>query len=63
MEHRKDERVGYCNGIQDFRSFGQSEIQKLNSIQPQFCTETEINSEVNLKNFVTSKPFGGELYE
>jgi hypothetical protein len=58
MKHRKDERVDYCNGIQDFRSFGQSEIQKLNSVQPQFCPETKISNEVDLPNFVTSKPFG-----
>jgi hypothetical protein len=59
MDHRKDERVYYRNDIQDFRSFGQSETQKLSSVQPQFCPETEISSEVNLQNSVSSKPLVG----
>jgi hypothetical protein len=59
MDHRKDEKVSYHNGIQDFWGFGQSETRKLSSVQPQFCPETEISSEVNLQNSVASKPFGG----
>jgi hypothetical protein len=59
MDHRKSERVAYHNGIRDFQSFGQSETQKLGSVQPQFYPETEISSEVDLRNSVTSKPFGG----
>jgi hypothetical protein len=59
MYHRKSERVAYHNGIRDFQSFGQSETQKLGSFQLQFCLETEISSEVDLQNFVTSKLFGG----
>jgi hypothetical protein len=47
MDHRKSERVVYRNGIRDFQSFGQSEIQKLSSDQPQFGPETEISSEVD----------------
>jgi hypothetical protein len=48
MEHRKAERVSYHNGIQDFHSFGQSNTQKLSSVQPLFCPATEISSEVDL---------------
>jgi hypothetical protein len=56
MDHRKAERVSYHNGIRDFWSFSQSETQKLGSVQPQFCPEIEISSD--LRNSVTSKPFG-----
>jgi hypothetical protein len=56
MDHRKAERVSYHNDIWDFRSFDQSETQKLSSVQPLFCPETEFSSEVNLQNSVTSKP-------
>jgi hypothetical protein len=59
MDHQKAEKVGYHNGIRDFWSFGQSETQKLSSVQPQFCPETEISSEVNLQNSVSSKPLVG----
>jgi hypothetical protein len=59
MDHRKAEKVSYRNGIQGFRSFGQSKTQKLSSVQPQFCPETEISSEVNLQNSVSSKPLVG----
>jgi hypothetical protein len=48
MDHREDERVSYCNAIQNFWSFGQSEAQKLSFVQPLFCPETEFNSEVDL---------------
>jgi hypothetical protein len=51
--------VSYHNGIRDFQSFGKSETQKLSSVQPLFCPETEISSEVDIQNSVTSKPFGG----
>jgi hypothetical protein len=59
MHHQKAEGDAYHNGIQDFRSFSQSETQKLSSAQPLFCPETEISSEVDLQNSVTSKPFDG----
>jgi hypothetical protein len=59
MDHRKAERVSYHDGIWYFPSFGQSETRKLSSVQPLFFPETEINSEVDLRNSVTSKPFGG----
>jgi hypothetical protein len=59
MDHQKDEKVGYRNGIQDFWSFGQSETQKLSSVQPQFCPDTEISSEVDLQNSISSKPLDG----
>jgi hypothetical protein len=59
MDHHKPERVAYHNDIQDFQSFSQSKTQKLSSIQRQFCPKTEISSEVDLQNSVTSKPFGG----
>jgi hypothetical protein len=29
LEHQKDERVSYQNGIRDFHNFGPSETQKL----------------------------------
>jgi hypothetical protein len=59
MDHRKAERVPYHDGIRYFQSFGQSKIQKLSSVQSLFCPETEMSSEVDLRNSVTSKPFGG----
>jgi hypothetical protein len=59
MDHRKAERVFYHDGIQYFQSFGQSETRKLSSVQPLFYPETEISSEVNLQNSVTSKPLSG----
>jgi hypothetical protein len=59
MDHRKSERVSYHNGIRYIRSFGQSETQKLSSVQPLFCLQTEISSKVDLQNAATSKPFGG----
>jgi hypothetical protein len=37
MDHWKAERVSYRDGIQDVWCFGQSEIQKLSSVQPLFC--------------------------
>jgi hypothetical protein len=59
MHHQKDERVSYRNGILDFPSFGQSETQKLSSVQLLFCPETEFSSEVNLQNSMRSKPLVG----
>jgi hypothetical protein len=56
MDHQKAERVAYHNGIQDFWSLSQSETQKLSSVQPWFCPETEISIEVDLQNSVSSKP-------
>jgi hypothetical protein len=47
MDHRKAERVGYQFGIQDFRSFNQSEAQRLSSVQPLFCPEAEFSSDVD----------------
>jgi hypothetical protein len=55
MDHWKAEKVGYRNGIRDVRSFGQPETQKMSSVQLQFCLETEISSEVDLQNYVSSK--------
>jgi hypothetical protein len=59
MDHRKAERVSYHYGIRYFRSFSQSETQKLCSVQPMFCPKTEISSEVGFQNYVTSNPLGG----
>jgi hypothetical protein len=59
MDHWKTERVFYRNGIQNFRSFGQSEAQKFSSVQPLFYLGIEFSSEVDLQNSVTSKPFVG----
>jgi hypothetical protein len=59
MDHWKAEKVGYRNGIRDVRSFGQPETQKMSFVQLQFCLETEISSEVDLQNFVSSKPLVG----
>jgi hypothetical protein len=56
MDHQKSERVSYRNGIWDLRSFDQSETQKLSSVQPLFCPETEFNSECDIQNYVTPKP-------
>jgi hypothetical protein len=56
MDHQKAERVGYRNGIRSFQSFSQSEAQKLRSILPLFCPETEFSSDVGHENSVTSKP-------
>jgi hypothetical protein len=60
MDRRNSERVADCNGIQNFWSFGQSEIQKLISIQPPVCPEAKFSSKVELQNIVTSKPFSGQ---
>jgi hypothetical protein len=54
MDHRKAERVANGNGIRDFWSFGQSEIQKLSSVQMLFCPDAEFSSLVDLQNSVTS---------
>jgi hypothetical protein len=62
MDHRKAERVVYRNGIRNFQSFDQSETQKFSSVQPLFCPETEFSSEVDLQNFITSKPFSGQSH-
>jgi hypothetical protein len=60
MNHWKAKRVTYQNSIQDFRSVGQSETQKLSSVQPLFYPETEFSSEVDIQNSVTSKPLSGQ---
>jgi hypothetical protein len=57
MDYQKAKRVSYCNGIQDFWIFGQSEMQKLSSVQPLFCPETKFSSKVDLQNSITSKLF------
>jgi hypothetical protein len=49
MDHWKSDRVSYHNGIQHFQSFGQSDTQKLSSVQPQSSPETETSSEVSSK--------------
>jgi hypothetical protein len=59
MDRQKAERVSYHDGIRYFRCFGQSETRKLSSVQPLFCPEAEISSEVDFRNSVTSKPLGG----
>jgi hypothetical protein len=46
-DHQKDERVTYQNGIHDIWSFSQLEAQKLRSVQPLFCPETEFSSNVD----------------
>jgi hypothetical protein len=55
MDHRKAERVGYRNGIQSFRSFGQSEAQRLNPDQLRFCPEAKISSDISHQNSETPK--------
>jgi hypothetical protein len=57
MNYWKAERVAYHNSIWDFRTFGQSETQKLSSVQPLFSPEIEFSSKVDLQNSVTSKLF------
>jgi hypothetical protein len=56
MDHQKVERVVYQNGIRDSQSFIQSETQKLRSVQPLLCPETEFSTDVDRQNSVTSKP-------
>jgi hypothetical protein len=56
MDHQNAERVAYRNAIRDFQSFGQSKTQKLSSVQPLFCPETEFSSEVDLQYSIHSKP-------
>jgi hypothetical protein len=60
MDHRKFEKVAYQFGIQNFQSFGQFKAQKLRSILPLLCRETEFCSDVNRQNSVTPKPFSGQ---
>jgi hypothetical protein len=56
IDYQKAERVGYRNGIWSFQSFGQSEAQKLNPDQLQFCPETKFSSDISRQNSVTPKP-------
>jgi hypothetical protein len=56
MDHQKSKRVSYQFGIQDFRSFSQSEVQKLNSNRLRFGPETKFSSSVGPLNSVTPKP-------
>jgi hypothetical protein len=60
MDHQKAERVVIRNGIQDFRSFGQSEMGKCRSVPPLFCPETEFSSDINYQDSLTSKSFSGQ---
>jgi hypothetical protein len=62
MDHQKAERVAYQKDIQDFWSFGQSEIQILRSVQLLFCREIEFRSNVDHQNSVTSKPFNKQSH-
>jgi hypothetical protein len=55
MDNQKAERVGYRNGIQRFRSFRQSEAQRLNHDQLRFCPEAKISRDIGRQNFVTPK--------
>jgi hypothetical protein len=59
-DHRKAKTVLYRNGIWNFWSFSQPEAQKLSSVQPPFCPETEFSREVDLRNSVTSQLFSGQ---
>jgi hypothetical protein len=56
MDHQKYERVDYHNGIWSFRSFGQSEAQRLNPDQLRFCLEAKLSSNAGHQNSVTPKP-------
>jgi hypothetical protein len=47
LDHQKAERVTYQFYIWDFRSFSQSETQKLRSILPLSCPESEFSSGVD----------------
>jgi hypothetical protein len=51
MDRQKSEGVAYHFGIRDFWSFSQSETQKLRSVVPLFCPETEFSSDVDYKKF------------
>jgi hypothetical protein len=62
MNQWKSERVSYQNGIRDFRSFDQSETQKLRSVQPLFCLKTELSSDVDRHNSVTSRTLSGQSH-
>jgi hypothetical protein len=55
MEHWRDKRFGYHNGIRIFWSFGQSKAQKLNSDLLLFCLEMKFSSDIDRQNSVTSK--------
>jgi hypothetical protein len=59
--HQKAERVLFRNGIQDFRSFSQSETGNSWSIPPLFYPETKFSSEVDRQNSVTSKLFSRKV--
>jgi hypothetical protein len=62
MDYRKYERVAYQIGIRYFWIFGQSETQKLRSVQPLFCPEIEFSSDVDHQNSVTSKLLSGQSH-
>jgi hypothetical protein len=54
-------RAAYHNGVRDFQSFSQSEDQKLSSVQP-LLSRTKLNSEADLQNPITPKPFSGQSH-
>jgi hypothetical protein len=62
MDHWKAKIFVFPNGIRDFRSFGQSNMEMLRSVLPLFCPETEFSSGVDSQNSVASKPFSGQSH-
>jgi hypothetical protein len=55
MNHRKSQRVAYRNGIRDFQSFDQSEIQKLSFFSAAILSSTDFSSVINAQNSVSFK--------
>jgi hypothetical protein len=51
MDYQKAERVAYRISIRDLRSFGQSETQKLRSVQLLFGTETEFKTVKRIESY------------
>jgi hypothetical protein len=55
MDHRKDERADYCNGIWEFWSFGWSVTQKLSFFSAAILSSTDFSSVINAQNSVSFK--------
>jgi hypothetical protein len=54
-DHRKGERVAYCNGIWDSWSFGQSETQNLSFFSAAILSSTDFSGVVIAQNSVSFK--------
>jgi hypothetical protein len=54
MDHQKAKRVVFCNGIQNFRSFGQFETRDWGSVMPLFSSDIDTGVEMMAHIALTS---------